>query len=183
MDWGCAFNSLSFEIIKKRVYLRDTHSENSRIKLIAMSSDLETSIRQIEENNSPDNAYFSYSVDDSGEFGVIKANKEGLRLYAADLLKKSMQMEHEPPTSQPLFFSPRDWIFSETGYNLIAGILPQYEPRAQIILHGISPVRPMQPRSQKKPVLYLVLMCITGALLMLATLKAFPNLRQWVNIH
>jgi hypothetical protein len=148
-----------------------------------MPSDLETSIRQIEETNNPDNAYFSYSVDDSGEFGVIKANKEGLRLYAADLLKKSLEMEEEVPKTQPLFFAARDWIFSETGYNLIAGILPQYESRKQIILHGLSPVRQAQPRNQKKPVLYLVLMCITGALLMLATLKAFPNLRLWVNIR
>jgi hypothetical protein len=148
-----------------------------------MSSDLETSIRQIEETNDPENAYFSYSVDDSGEFGVIKANKEGLRLYAADLLKKSMEMEEEAPTTQPLFFSAKDWIYSETGYNLIAGILPRYESREQIILHELSPVRPAHPRNRKKPVLYLVLMCITGALLMLATLKAFPNLRLWVNIR
>src|SRR5580704_1661682 len=148
-----------------------------------MSSDLETSIRQIEETNNTENAYFSYSVDDSGEFGVIKANKEGLRLYAADLLKKSLEMEEDAPTSRPLFFSPKDWMFSETGYNLIAGVLPQYESRRQIILHGLSPVRPMAPRGEKKPVLYLVLMCITGALLMLATLKAFPNLRLWVNIR
>ena len=148
-----------------------------------MSSDLETSIRSIEETNNPDNAYFSYSVDDSGEYGVIKANKEGLRLYAADLLKKSLQMETEAPTSQPLFFSAKDWMFSETGYNLIAGILPQYESRSQLMQHGLTPVRPIKPRSRKKPVLYLVLMCITGALLMLATLKAFPNLRLWANIH
>src|ERR1700722_15414832 len=148
-----------------------------------MSSDLETSIRQIEETNNPENAYFSYSVDDSGEFGVIKANKEGLRLYAADLLKKSLEMEVEVPKAQPLFFAAKDWIFSETGYNLIAGILPQYESRKQIILDGLSPVRQTKPRTRKKPVLYLVLMCITGALLMLATLKAFPNLRLWVNIH
>ena len=148
-----------------------------------MSSDLETSIRQIEATNDPDSAYFSYSVDDSGEFGVIKANKEGLRLYAADLLKKSLEMEEDAPRKQPLFFSPKDWMFSETGYNLIAGILPQYEPRRQIVLHGLAPVLPMAPRGQKKPVLYLVLMCITGALLMLATLKAFPNLRLWVNIR
>ncbi|HET6256091.1 MAG TPA: hypothetical protein VFE32_18590 [Puia sp.] len=146
-------------------------------------SDLEASIRLIEETNNPETAYFSYSVDDSGEFGVIKANKEGLRLYAADLLKKSLEMEEEAPTTQPLFFSANDWMFSETGYNLIAGILPQYESRKQIILQGLSPVRQPQPRSQKKPVFYLVLMCITGALLMLATLKAFPNLRLWVNIH
>ena len=149
-----------------------------------MSSDLETSIRLIEETNNPENAYFSYSVDDSGEFGVIKANKEGLRLYAADLLKKSLEMEEATsPNAQPLFFSPRDWMFSETGYNLIAGILPQYESRRQILTQGISPVRPAPVYRVKRPVLYLVLMCITGALLMLATLKAFPNLRLWVNIR
>lgn len=148
-----------------------------------MPSDLEASIRQIEATNDPDNAYFSYSVDDSGEFGVIKANKEGIRLYAADLLKKSLEMEEETPVTKPLFFSGKDWMFSETGYNLIAGILPQYETRKQIILHGLSPVQAPRPRAQGKPVFYLVLMCITGALLMLASLKAFPNLRLWVNIH
>jgi hypothetical protein len=149
-----------------------------------MSSDLETSIRLIEETNNPENAYFSYSVDDSGEFGVIKANKEGLRLYAADLLKKSLEMEEEaPPKAQPLFFSPKDWMFSETGYNLIAGILPQYKSRRQILTQGMSPVRPAPMYRVRRPVLYLVLMCITGALLMLATLKAFPNLRLWVNIR
>jgi hypothetical protein len=37
-------------------------------------------------------------------------------------------MEEETPMTQPLFFSAKDWMFSETGYNLIAGILPQYEP-------------------------------------------------------
>jgi hypothetical protein len=148
-----------------------------------MSSDLETSIRQIEETNDSENAFFSYSVDDSGEFGVIKANKEGLRLYAADLLKKSLEMEAETSSTQPLFFSAKDWMFSETGYNLIAGILPEHQSRKQIIGHGLSPVHPPHPLSRKKPVLYLVLMCITGALLMLATLKAFPNLRLWVNIR
>src|SRR5580704_932853 len=146
-----------------------------------MSSDLETSIRQIEETNDSESAYFSYSVDESGEFGVIKANKEGLRLYAAYLLKKSLEMEAETPTTQPLFFSAKDWMFSETGYNLIAGILPQYESRKQMIGNALSPVLQPHSRSRKKPVLYLVLMCITGALLMLATLKAFPNLRLWVN--
>ena len=153
-----------------------------------MSSDLESSIRLIEETNNPDNAYFSYSVDDTGEYGLIKANKEGLRLYAADLLKQSLLMEAEQseaecPGSNPLFFAPKEWMFSETGYNLIAGILPQYQSRRNILAEGQYPIRPAAAREQKKPVLLFVLMCITGALIMLATLKAFPNLRLWVNIR
>jgi hypothetical protein len=155
-----------------------------------MSSDLESSIRLIEETNNPDNAYFSYSVDDTGEYGLIKANKEGLRLYAADLLKQSLLMEAEAerhydqqPESHPLLFAPKEWMFSETGYNLIAGILPQYQPRRNILAEGQYPIRPAAAKEQKKPVLVFVLMCITGALIMLATLKAFPNLRLWVNIR
>jgi hypothetical protein len=157
-----------------------------------MSSDLETSIRRIEEANNPDNAYFAYSVDDTGEYGLIKANKEGLRLYAADLLKKSLLLEEEDQEANykanhkevhPIFFSPKDWMFSETGYNLIAGILPQYESRRNILAGNEQPVHQTRPGEKKKPVLMFILMCITGALIMLATLKAFPTLRLWVNIH
>src|ERR1700744_5114651 len=148
-----------------------------------MSSDLESSIRRIEETNNPDNAYFSYSVDDTGEYGLIKANKEGLRLYAADLLKNSLLLEEEDSKEvKPIFFSPKEWMFSETGYNLIAGILPQYECRRNILAGQERPVRDIRT-GEKKAVLMFVLMCITGALIMLATLKAFPTLRLWVNIH
>jgi hypothetical protein len=148
-----------------------------------MSSDLEASIRWIEETNNPDNAYFSYSVDETGEYGLIRANKEGLRLYAADLLKKSLIMEGEGQETEPLFFAAKDWMISDTGYNLIAGVLPQYQPRRNILDRGQNPVRHRQPREKKNSVLLFVFMCITGALLMLVTLKAFPNLRLWVNIR
>jgi hypothetical protein len=162
------------------IYIDKTPGEN----LIAMSSDLESSIRRIEETNNPDNAYFSYSVDDTGEYGLIKANKEGLRLYAAELLKESLLLEEEDHKEiDPIFFTPKEWMFSETGYNLIAGILPQYESRQNILAGREQPVRQAQAGAKKKPVLMFVLMCITGALIMLATLKAFPNLRIWVNIH
>jgi hypothetical protein len=148
-----------------------------------MPSDLETSIRLIEETNNPDNAYFSYSVDDTGEYGLIKANKEGLRLYAADLLKQSLLMEAESKEIHPLLFAPKEWMFSETGYNLIAGVLPQYQPRRDILAEGQTPVRSAGMKARKNSVLPFVLMCITGALMMLVTLKAFPNLRLWVNIR
>ena len=146
-----------------------------------MSSALKSSIRHIEETNNPDNAYFSYSVDDTGEYGLIKANKEGLRLYAAEILKKS-QLIDDVHIGQPIFFNRHEWMDNAAGCELIAGILPQYDSRREIM--AVQTPFHQEPFPQKKqPVLLFVVMCITGALIMLATLKAFPNLRLWVNIH
>ena len=159
-----------------------------------MLPDLESSIRFLEENNDPTEAFFSYTVDDTGEYGLIKANKEGLRLYAAELLRQSQLLEQnterglksergvqsEQP-DEPLFFAPQPWMISETGYDLIAGILPQYGGRRSIVSRW-NPLR-RSSSGRPKPVFLFVVMCITGALLTLATLKAFPTLRLWVNIH
>ena len=147
-----------------------------------MPSDLQSSIRFLEETNDPTEAFFTYTVDDTGEFGLIKANKEGLRLYAAELLRKSQTLE-EQQEEKPLFFTENPWMYSETGYDLIAGIMPEYHSRREIL--GTRPVPPHRAAKSRRrqPVAVFVLMCITGALIMLATLKAFPTLRLWVNIH
>jgi hypothetical protein len=148
-----------------------------------MLSDLESSIQYLEETNDPAAAFFSYTVDVTGEYGLIKANKEGLRLYAAEILKKSQMLEaEEKEEEKPLFFTPRQWMFSETGYDLIAGVLPQYHPRSEILADQ-RPLRRSPIVRRKQPILLFVIMCITGALIMLATLKAFPTLRLWVNIR
>jgi hypothetical protein len=97
-----------------------------------MSSDLKSSIAFLENTNNPANAYFSYTVDDTGEYGVISANKEGLRLYAAELLKKSEMLEDHPDGS-PLLFDHMEWVVNEAGYDLIIGVLPQYQTRNEII--------------------------------------------------
>lgn len=147
-----------------------------------MPSDLESSIRFLEETNDPTEAFFTYTVDDTGEFGLIKANKEGLRLYAAELLRKSQTLE-ETQEEKPLFFPENPWMYSETGYDLIAGVMPEYHSRREIL--GTRPVPPRRAAKtrRRQPFAVFVLMCITGALIMLATLKAFPTLRLWVNIH
>jgi hypothetical protein len=152
-----------------------------------MPPDLESSIRFLEENNDPTEAFFSYTVDDTGEYGLIKANKEGLRLYAAELLRQSQLLEQKSALKsereeEPLFFAPQPWMISETGYDLIAGILPQYEGRRSIV-GPWNPLRRPSGGRRPQPVFLFVVMCITGALIMLATLKAFPTLRLWVNIH
>jgi hypothetical protein len=166
-----------------------------------MPPDLESSIRFLEENNDPTEAFFSYTVDDTGEYCLIKANKEGLRLYAAELLRQSqlleqktdrglnselgLKSEHGLKSEQPegpLFFAPQPWMVSETGYDLIAGILPQYEGRRSIVSQW-NPIRRSSAGRRPKPVFLFVVMCITGALIMLATLKTFSTLRLWVNIH
>lgn len=164
------------------IYPPNSTPYNDR-KTIAMSSpELESSIHYLEETNDPADAFFSYTVDDTGEYGLIKANKEGLRLYAAEILKTSQELEKGEEVEQPLFFSPRQWMFSETGYDLIAGVLPQYRSRREI-LTGDPGFRRRSGGHRRQPVLLFVLMCITGALIMLVTLKAFPNLRLWVNIR
>ena len=146
-----------------------------------MLADLNSSIRYLEDTNDPADAYFSYSTDETGEYGLIKANKEGLRLYAAEILRKS-QLIDDVHKGEPIFFTPHEWMDNEAGYELIAGILPQYDSRRAI--RAEKTAFPQEPFPQKKqPVLLFILMCITGALIMLATLKAFPNLRLWVNIH
>jgi len=150
-----------------------------------MPSDLESTIRFLEETNDPATAFFTYTVDPSGEYGLIKANKEGLRLYAAELLRKSEQLEgtEEKRPEEPIDFAPLQWMFSETGYDLISGVLPQYQSRQEILATQFFSRRAARPRRHKQPVFLFILMCITGALIMLVTLKAFPTLRLWVNIR
>jgi hypothetical protein len=148
-----------------------------------MLSDLESTIHFLEETNDPDAAFFSYTVDCTGEYGLIKANKEGLRLYAAELLKKSREIEASEQPDKPLLFASPQWMFSETDYDLIAGVLPENRSRREILQEQLSSRPVVIRRPRKQPVGLFILMCITGALIMLATLKAFPNLRLWVNIH
>ena len=123
-----------------------------------MSPDLESSIAYLESTNDPVNAYFSFTVDETGEYGIIKANKEGLRLYAAEMLKKSMELEQKQD-GQPLFFGHLEWVVSDAGYDLIAGVIPQYQVRTEILAtrnngkaeprveEAVSPQKEQPPRS------------------------------------
>ena len=89
-------------------------------------------LKQLEATNDPSVAYFSYTADDKGERGVIHANKEGLRLYALDLLKKSVQME-ALQDGKNLCFKDCEWLISDTGYNLISAVKPAYKNRDAIL--------------------------------------------------
>ena len=86
----------------------------------------------LEQSSDPDAAFFSYDVDETGERGVIRANKEGLRLYAMELLKKSMTMENSVST-KPICFDYYPWLVSHTGYDLIAAVQPEYGNRNEIL--------------------------------------------------
>lgn len=100
-----------------------------------MSNSIESVIAFLEETNDPRVAYFSYTTDQAGEAGAISANKEGLRLYALELLKKSLEIERTS-RKDSLFFCPHEWMVSETGYHLISSVLPQYTSRDSILLHN-----------------------------------------------
>jgi hypothetical protein len=163
-----------------------------------MSAELESSISFLESTNDPVNAYFSFTVDESGEYGVIKANKEGLRLYAAEMLKKSMELEQKQD-GKPLFFGDLQWVVSDTGYDLITGIIPQYQPRNKILsARNTSEDRPEAPpkeQSSRGGCLFSTLLWIIGGLALLivglrswttnfrSVSEAFANLHLWENTH
>jgi hypothetical protein len=105
-----------------------------------MTSQIETCVGILNESSDTESAYFSFTTDDTGEHGVIKANKEGLRLYALELLKKSVQMENNPDSKQVLFFEEQDWMVDDAGYNLIWGVDPTPATRAEIRANGIVEV-------------------------------------------
>ncbi|HVU57539.1 MAG TPA: hypothetical protein VHD83_20890 [Puia sp.] len=152
-----------------------------------MPVDLESSISFLESTNDPANAYFSFTVDETGEYGIIKANKEGLRLYAAEMLKKSIELEQKQD-GQILFFGHLEWVISDAGYDLIAGVAPQYQSRNDIPRHADQENREKQaPSPQKasprKGCLFSILLCVIGGVIFLMAHKAFANLHLWENIH
>src|SRR6188768_574926 len=97
-----------------------------------MPSQIETCVGILNESSDTNSAYFSFTTDDTGEHGVIKANKEGLRLYALELLKKSIEMENNPTAKEVLFFEDHDWLVDDAGYNLIWGVNPTQGTRTEI---------------------------------------------------
>jgi|GEM_PF-513676 len=141
-----------------------------------MSPDLESSIAFLESTNSPANAYFSFTVDKTGEYGIIKANKEGLRLYAAEMLKKSIELEQKQD-GQPLFFGHLEWVVSDAGYDLIAGVVPQYQSRAEILdsrnalpdeQHEKEQVAPKGEQSRRSGCFFSILLCVTFGIILFA---------------
>jgi hypothetical protein len=153
-----------------------------------MPADLESSISFLESTNDPAAAYFSFTVDETGEYGIIKANKEGLRLYAAEMLKKSIELEQKQD-GQLLFFGHMEWMVSDAGYDLIAGVAPQYQSRPEIIAsrHADLEDRENASRPKEQPrssgCMLSVLLWVIGGLFFLVAHKAFTNLHLWENIH
>lgn len=89
-------------------------------------------IESLEKTNDPAVAYFSFTTDEKGEYGAIRANKEGLRRYALELLKKSMELE-DRRDGKSLCFPPYEWLVSDAGYDLIRAVRPEYVSRTEII--------------------------------------------------
>src|SRR5690242_10144567 len=88
-------------------------------------------IESLDQANDPAVAYFSFTTDESGEQGAIRANKEGLRRYALELLKKSVELE-EKHDGNKLCFPPYEWLVSDAGYDLIRSVRPEYVSRTEI---------------------------------------------------
>jgi hypothetical protein len=116
-----------------------------------MPSQIESSIEFLRETCNTESAFFSFTTDDSGEHGIIKANKEGLRLYAMELLKKSVEMESSPENKDLLFFDDQPWMIDDAGYHLIWGVDPTSYSRKEILSGELPVETPAGPVKQQKP--------------------------------
>jgi hypothetical protein len=140
-----------------------------------MPSHLESCIGFLQETCDTNAAYFSFTTDASGERGVIKANKDGLRLYAIELLKKSMEMEKTPAAENLLFFDDYDWLSEDAGYHLICGIAPTAASRTEILDQNRVERRIDAPRQKASKRLFdwfPSLIILSGGLIV-ATIAAF----------
>ncbi len=144
-----------------------------------------TAIEILEQSNDPDIGYFCYTTDPAGERGMISANKEGLRLYATELLRIAELME-TVKDGNPILFGPHEWMISPTGYDLISGVLPRYPERSGIPPEEAVVPGPVDGKSQDpagKGCLLQVLSLLLISLILFASVKAFANLHIWGNIH
>lgn len=99
---------------------------------MTITNSIASIIDSLEKTNDPAVAYFSFTTDEAGEHGAIRANKEGLRRYALELLKKSLELE-EKRDGKKLCFPPYEWMISDAGYDLIRSVQPEYRNRAEIL--------------------------------------------------
>jgi len=114
-----------------------------------INSSITTIIESLEKTNDPAVAYFSFTTDESGEHGAIRANKEGLRRYALELLKKSLELE-EKHDGRSLCFSPYEWLVSDAGYDLIRSVKPEYRDREEILGANLPPQAKMMNEPGKR---------------------------------
>lgn len=104
---------------------------------MTISNPMRSVIDCLESASDPAVAYFSFETDDTGEYGAIRANKEGLRRYALELLKKSVEME-EKRDGQVLCFHHYEWLVSDAGYDLIRCVKPEYASRTEILASSLA---------------------------------------------
>lgn len=84
--------------------------------------ELHVIIKKLEANNSKEQAYFEVSYDDGEENGTyIKANKEGLQLFANELLKVSLNFEEilDRKEKTTLIDDANDWLKGLAFFNYI----------------------------------------------------------------
>jgi hypothetical protein len=121
----------------------------------------------LEKTSDPAVAYFSFTTDESGEHGAIRANKEGLQRYAMELLKKSLELE-EKHDGKKLCFPPYEWLVSESGYDLIRSVRPEYASRSEILSDKTQPSAKMSSVQEKRKGCLGVLLLLTISLCTLA---------------
>src|SRR5688572_1912598 len=137
---------------------------------MTITNSISSIIESLEKTNDPAVAYFSFTTDETGDHGAIRANKEGLRRYALELLKKSVEME-EKRDNNKLCFSSYEWMVSDAGYDLISSVRPEYKSRIEIVAANLqsntrlTAAKDEKKRNSRLPLLLIITLCALAAVI------------------
>lgn len=99
------------------------------------NQELNTVLQKLRENNIEENAYLGFFTDGGGlHESCIKANKDGLRLYAAALIEASLEIDNRNfniEEEEEFFSIKTDWV-SESSDIFFSYVELSNLPKAEI---------------------------------------------------
>jgi len=141
------------------------------------SPGLRAVIQQLKETNSKENAYLGFFYNnDNSKTCYIKANKDGLELYAAKLLEASLDMEYK------LFYDNRTEVFNFSSESFFVNQSDIQFSYVQLIHKTKAEIETNKEKLRKPLKSPLIKYCFTGVLILIliSTIVGIITIFSWL---
>ena len=131
-------------------------------------------IKDLEINSSIEDAYIEYAYDDAYEKYLMKANKDGLKLFAKELLQIASNFDNYKNNKaefQPIKLENEDWFFDQEA-------MPTFVEPIFLSRKDIKVIEP-QKSSWKDDLIGFVIVIILGVIIISAII-GFYTFVSWI---